>query len=197
VGNNPLATGSYKSAFPIDLSNLADQKDKFSSEAGRLAVDYILQNPGIFLVNAVKKTANVLRSEGELLVWAFHADMRSPETSFSEKYRSIPLAVSFPVNLGYFAMMVLGVVGLVRWWKDDFTSIAFLFATVLFAVHAVFFGSCRFHFLLMPFLVISSARVLPELRSLLNELSRPRMVILLFILSALFGIWAYEFVAVF
>ena len=197
IGNNPESTGSYRDSFPKELLQHAGNQEHFSEEAGKIAVTYILNNPLIFAWNAVRKTAHILRGEGELLVWAFHKDMRDPATSFAEQYRSVPFVAILVVNPAYWILMIIGILGFLRLWPQDFTVLIILFTAALFAVHAVFFGGARFHFPLMPFLSLCAARVLPHVNSHFKAITHRQKIIYALLVPALLGLWTYEFVYVF
>ncbi|HEX9615731.1 MAG TPA: glycosyltransferase family 39 protein [Bacteroidota bacterium] len=197
VGNNPGTTGAYKASFPDELINVLDDERAFDKKARDLAIQFIAENPARFLFNAGVKTANLFRTEGELLIWTFHPNLQDPSTGFAEKYRSVPLVTTVVVNAGYAVVLVLGLFGLVRFWRDDFLLLFALFTGLLVAIHAVFFGGSRYHFLLMPFLAVCSANVLPSLHKEWLRLAVSRRILLTIATALLLTLWVYELLYIF
>jgi len=196
IGNNPNSTGAYAITFPPEA--IAGARDEFevNRRASEYAVRYIVEHPGAFLVNGVKKIAHLFESEGGLLVWSFHDSPEDRTVRYATKYASIPLLLVLLVNVPYAIFLMTGVVWLVGsvqnklWW----TFAAILGSWLL--IHFVFFGGGRFHFPLMPFFVVLAAEFLPGMKHKLHQLSTGRKVLAAVAVLGLLSIWIYEAVVV-
>lgn len=197
MGNNPQATGAYKAGLPDTLVAVSSDESEYDDLAFALAIEHIVQDPWKFLQRVPVKIAHVFRSEGELLVWAFHPNNRDLSNSFAEKYRNLPLSLTFGVNVFSLCMLVAGLAGMLHFRKDDVTALMLLFTGILVLTHAVFFGGSRFHFLLMPIMAFLSARLLPDIRAFWPQLPLPYRLCFVGVVSLLLSVWTLEFAYVF
>lgn len=197
MGNNPQATGAYKAGIPDTLMAVSADETKYNDLAFSLAVDHIAQSPSKFLQRIPVKIAHVFRSEGELLVWAFHPNIRDRTDSFAEKYRNLPLSLTIGVNFFYVCILVAGFAGMLHFRKDDVTTLSLLFVGILLLTHGVFFGGSRFHFLLMPPMALFTARLLPDLQTFWPQLPLPHRICFVGMVSVLLSVWILEFAYVF
>lgn len=196
IGNNPNTTGAYAIAFPPEA--IAGARDEFEVNrlASNYAANYIIDHPGAFLMNGVKKIAHLFESEGGLLVWSFHANPEDRTVRYATKYASIPSLLILLVNVPYAIFLLAGVVWFFGsaqnrfWWA--FTAIL----TSWLLIHFVFFGGGRFHFPLMPFFIVFAAQLLPDVKQRLHQFSRGRKVLAAIAVLGLISIWIFEAVFV-
>ena len=192
IGNNPQATGAYGITF--DPVILQGAKSEFEADhmAFQSASEYILQNPGTFVVNAAKKLGRLLESEGGLLVWTFHPSPEDTHTRYAEKYASIPLSLTLSTNLPYLFMMLLGVFGFLASKKDPVWWISSSFAGSWVLLHLIFFGGGRFHFPLMPFVAIYAAQFLSDPWGSWRNLTIAQKLTGIVVALLLVSLWTYE-----
>jgi hypothetical protein len=162
MGNNPNATGAYRAGLPDTLLSVSHDEMAFNQLSTNMAIDHILGNPLTFAIRIPVKIAHTFRSEGELLVWAFHPNIRDKSSSFSAKYRSLPLISVASVHLYYAVILIAGFLGVLRFRQNESSFLTLLFLAVILAGHGIFFGGSRFHFLLMPLMALYTARVLTD-----------------------------------
>jgi hypothetical protein len=155
-------------------------------------VRYIVSNPGAFFVNGVKKIAHLFESEGGLLVWSYHDNPEDAGIRYAAKYASLPVVLIVLVNVPYFGFMVAGILGFLAFPREKLWWIFAALLTSWLITHFVFFGGGRFHFPLMPFLAIFSARFLSDYGESLRQLSQTRKIIAAVAIVALLGVWIAE-----
>lgn len=197
MGNNPSATGAYKAGLPDTLLAVSHDELEFHRLSLSLAIGHILQDPASFVGRIPVKIAHTFRGEGELLVWAFHPNIRDKTSSFSDKYRSLPLTLILGVNFFYMTFLLIGIAGVLRFWQSEHTSLTVLLSGTLVAVHAMFFGGSRFHFLLMPLMTLFAARLLPDVRHTWTEMPLAGRTSFIAISSLLLAVWILEFMYVY
>jgi hypothetical protein len=197
MGNNPLATGAYRAGLPDTLLSISHDEMAFNRLSMNLAIDYILENPLTFAIRMPVKIAHTVRSEGELLVWAFHPNIRDKSSSFSEKYRSLPLISVASVHLYYAAILIAGFFGLLRFRSNEFSVLTALLLAVILAGHGIFFGGSRFHFLFMPLMAFYTARVLPDPIDVWKQMSGSGKITFIVTVSFLLSVWILEFTYVY
>jgi hypothetical protein len=197
IGNNPRATGAYGITFDPEI--LRDTKGEFDADrrAFRWAVRYIVEHPGRFVVNAVKKLGRLLESEGGLLVLTFHDNPEESATHYASKYASIPLPLTLLTNLPYFLVLILGVIGFLALRRDPIWWFTLSLAASWALVHMVYFGGGRFHFPLMPFASVFAALCLGESRQLIKTLPRLQKIIGAIMILLLASLWICEGVLIF
>jgi len=197
MGNNPHATGAYKAGLPDTLLAVSHDELAFHQLSLGMAINHIFEDPIGFVKRMPIKVAHTFRSEGELLVWVFHPNIRDRSSSFSQKYRSLSLILILGVNILYASVLLMGVAGVLRFWRDDPALITVLFFGILIAVHAVFFGGSRFHFLLMPLMTFFAARSLPNLHHAWTVMSFTCKMSFIVIAAIFLSVWILEFMYVF
>jgi 4-amino-4-deoxy-L-arabinose transferase-like glycosyltransferase len=192
IGNNPQATGAYGITF--DPAILESARSEFEADqlAFQSASQYIIQNPGRFVLNATKKLGRLFESEGGLLVWTFHVSPEDTHTRYAEKYASIPFSLTLLTNCPYLSMMLLGVFGFLASKKDPFWWISSSLAGSWVLLHLIFFGGGRFHFPLMPFVAIYAAQFLSDAWSSLGSLTTYQKLTGIVIALLLVALWTYE-----
>jgi len=192
IGNNPNTTGAYAISWPPEVLQPARNEIEANKLAFDYAVHYIVSNPGAFFVNGVKKIAHLFESEGGLLVWSFHNNPEDAGTRYAAKYASLPVMLIVLVNVPYFGFMVAGILGFLAFPREKLWWIFAALLTSWLITHFVFFGGGRFHFPLMPFLAIFSARFLSDCGESLRQLSQTRKIIAAVAIVALLGVWIAE-----
>lgn len=193
IGNNPNATGAYNSSFPEEALKDAQSELTADEMAYQYALEYIVKHPGRFVLNGFKKVAHLFSSEGGLLVWSFHPNPEDVSERYAVKYASLSFPLIVLVNLPYITLLLLGIVGLLNarretlWWL-----VVCLFACWI-VTHFIFFGGSRFHFPLMPFLVLFAAPVALNLRETILQWPRTKQILLLVMVGGLVAVWVAEF----
>ncbi len=193
IGNHPNATGAYAITFPPEAIEGATTEVEVSRKATRYAMKYIFDHPWRFALNAVKKFAHLFSTEGGLLVWSFHPEPESRSVSYAEKYSRIPLLLSLLVNVPYMCIILGSIVGLTffrgtRFW---YLTLFLIFSFVL--GHVVSFGGSRFHFPLIPFLLLFASMSVSLTRDKLKASSRLALAIAGLAVLVFILIWIVEF----
>jgi len=197
IGNNPNATGAYTVNFPAGIFDGARDEVEADRLAFQYATDYVLSNPGSFLVNAVKKIAHLFESEGGVLVWTFSGTPEDASTRFSAKYAALPPALTFALNLPSFLLLIGSILGFLA-FPDP--KIRWLFVVLLgtwLLTHGIFFGGSRFHFPLMPYVAAFAAWWLSYLPESFRDLSKSRKILAAVAIVALIAVWAYEAIVIY
>lgn len=192
IGNNPQATGAYGITFDPAILEAAKSEFEADQKAFQSASQYILENPGTFVVNAVKKLGRLFESEGGLLVWTFHPSPEDIHTRYAEKYASIPLSLTLLTNVPYLFMMLLGVFGFLASKKDPIWWISSSLAGSWVLLHLIFFGGGRFHFPLMPFVSIYAALFLSDSWGTWRNLTIAQKLTGIVVVLLLVSLWTYE-----
>ncbi len=196
IGNNPNTTGAYAINFPPEAIAGAANEVEVDRMATGYAVRYILDEPGRFLLNGAKKIAHLLSSEGGLLVWSFHDDPETATIRYAGKYAAIPFELIILINLPYVLILLSGIVGFISLPRERIWWLMLLLFLSWIATHAITFGGSRFHFPLMPFLTLSAAPVLSNVRGVLGKLSaRSRLTAAVLILLCI-AVWVSEVITV-
>lgn len=190
VGNNPDATGGYSGRFPELIVSAVGNERQLDSLSRSLALDYIAGHPGGFVVNAVKKVARLFASEGELLVYAFSSNDNG--TRYSEQYRSLPLALTILANLPSLLVLILGIAGLVAAEKTPEWRYALFLALAILLTAMVFFGSSRFRYPMMPYLVMYGSLVAAHPKNYLQNLSPLKKAFVGSVVLLLCALWVTE-----
>jgi hypothetical protein len=194
VGNNPEATGAYLGTFPPELADPSMDEVARSRKATALAMKFIAAQPGTFLVNGVKKLAHLFRSEGDVLITSFSDHSAA---GFTNRYRSVAPFIAHMTNVSSFGLLFLGITGFVLSIRSRQFWFTVSFLAALFAVHFVFFGGSRFHFVLMPFAAIYASHAIVALhtRELMFTWTQKAFLLACFVLLS--AIWSYELFVVY
>jgi hypothetical protein len=192
IGNNPTTTGAYKNSF--DPSLLRDTKGEFEADRAALgeAANYIVSNPATSVWNALKKTGRLVESEGALLILTFHDEPEDTSSSYRSKYASLPLGLTLLTNLFYFILVLAGIFGFLSSERNQLWWISLAAFASWIIIHATFFGGGRFHFPLMPFLVVFASQVVMEPRRSFRSLSMAGKVFACSALILLCSLWIIE-----
>lgn len=192
IGNNPNTTGAYAINFPPEAISGADNEVEVDRMATGYALRYILSHPEKFIMNAGRKLAHLVSSEGGLLVWSFYGDPESSAIRYGEKYSTIPAGLTLLVNLPYMLILLAGIPGFLSfprgrlWWL-----VLFLLLTWIIT-HTVTFGGSRFHFPLMPFIAVCAAWFLFNVKELWNNLPYRLKIISAASIFFCIAVWLYE-----
>jgi 4-amino-4-deoxy-L-arabinose transferase-like glycosyltransferase len=197
IGNNPHTTGAYSVSFDPEILRGATGEFDVDRQAFREASSYIVEHPGVFVVNAVKKAGRFFESEGGLEVLTFHSAPEDTSIHYSTKYASIPIILTILTNLPYFLLLLFGVFGFLNHRGDSIWWFTLLLVGSWLIVHLLYFGGGRFHFPLMPFAAMFAAVSLVEGRGLIRSLPRFRKLIGISIAILLVTLWVYEGVLIF
>lgn len=180
IGNNPEATGHWGTFAPVAPPEIEIGTPEASAWFARAAVRFILDDPGRFVVNGLKKTA-------WFLFPVFHRD------SMATLYIGHPRAVtwlSLACGLSSAALLLLGAVALLRaaatpfWWT--FLAIVATQAAIVF----VAFGSPRFRDVVDHGLILFIASMLAG-TSPVPAKSRGRTAVLALSALAILAAWGY------
>lgn len=193
IGNNPNATGAYNSSFPEEALQDAQSELAADEMAYQYAREYIVKHPGRFVLNGFKKVAHLFSSEGGLLVWSFHPNPEDVSERYAVKYASLSFPLIVLVNLPYITLLLLGIVGLLNARMDTLWWLVVCLFACWIATHFIFFGGSRFHFPLMPLLVLFAAPVALNLRESIIQWPRTKKVLLLLMVGGLVAVWVAEF----
>ncbi|MCC6558777.1 MAG: glycosyltransferase family 39 protein [Polyangiaceae bacterium] len=178
IGNNPAADGGYAAPAALHAHGLTDRD--FNHVGWQLGFDHIAHHPWSLATGAVRKTLRLFALEQEGFFFTFHTmqTFLSGVHSLSLVRANPSLAPLLLLPLAASAfVMATGLCGLKRAHGMPGRGPVLLLLGSFVAVHAVFFGDPRFHYPLIPFLVISSVHAIGRRRStgwraLLELLSR-------------------------
>lgn len=189
-GSNPNATGTWY--YQIEESNpLFNEPDEIKKdrEFFRQGIDYAIHNPHKFLIVGIKKIGYLFSSERMILLY-FMPDEGKARTS-TEVYKSInPLYITL-VNLPYFAVMLLGIWGLLALKKNNFLIWSFILSWML--MFFLFVALSRYHYVLIPFFILGTGNVFYLGKNLFKNLDLKRKIIGIVFCLFVIGVWASEF----
>lgn len=189
-GSNPNATGTwyYKIEESNPMFNITDEveRDRAFFKEG---IDYALHNPHKFIITGFKKIGYLFSSERLILLYFTQGD-KTGMTS-TDVYKSInPLYIAL-VNIPYFAVMLLGVWGLLAFKKHKFFLFGFIITWMI--TFFLFVALARYHYVLIPFFVLGTVKVLSDRQIIWKELSLTKKISALAFNVFLLGVWASEF----
>lgn len=165
AGNNPAVLPDYRTDFVLDhpLVHSTGHPDapevEVNRSAKRLAVEWIQHNPDRFLALIPHKLWRLWAPDGES-EWGYQ-DMGA----FYDDHRAAFRAVRI-LNQGYYGLLILGAaVFPIVYFKrgrdaPSWIWLGYLLALYLSAISVVFSGQSRYHFPVMPFLIVNAAYVL-------------------------------------
>lgn len=169
AGNNPSVKPDFRNDFsqtdPLFLQSghPHDPEVAVDSKAKELALDWIKSNPGHFVSLIPHKLWRLWAPNGEA-EWGYQ-DMGS----FYDRNVSLFRALRW-LNQGYYFTIILAVCAfpwMIRRGRGHEASewlwLGIVFAGYLSAISVVFSGQSRYHFPVMPFLMINAAFVLLNL----------------------------------
>jgi hypothetical protein len=195
IGNNPNATGGYAPNIPSDMVPDTGPEARRDLASIGSALHYAWHEPGRTVFIGFAGLAHLFGSEAGMTVWAFHRDPTDPSTRLREKIRAIPWWLHALVSGSSMAVMLGGLLGFFLFPREAARVWFLALFLGLVTIHFVFYGGARYHFPLMPFLVLFTASVLTARRTALRDLQaggRTRAVALAVATMCLLGIWAGE-----
>ena len=150
IGNNPQANGSYKAIDALSKFDMMSETDA-DAKAMDEVKNYIYNNPLQALLRIPKKIAYLFASDTYLALQSF----AKPSLQYRESVRSLSFW-----NLSLFIIpgaliMLLGLYYLPLASHYEIGTIAIITMIVWCIVHAIYFGSPRYHEPLIPFMIIS------------------------------------------
>jgi len=189
-GSNPNATGTwyYKIEESNPMFNITDEveRDRAFYKEG---IDYAIHNPHKFIITGFKKIGYLFSSERLILLYFTQGD-KAGMTS-TDVYKSInPLFLAL-VNIPYFAVMLLGIWGLLAFRKQKFFLYGFIITWMI--TFFMFVALARYHYVLIPFFVLGTVKLLSDRRIIWKELSLSKKIIAIAFNVFLLGVWASEF----
>ncbi len=197
IGNNPEASGAYRGVFSSDLTDSSLTEVGRDQKAMSKAKEYIISNPGTFLLNGLKKSVHLFRSEGDVLIAAFTRDSSPIGIGFKQRYRSVPILFTILTNTVSFTVLLAGIIGFSISSRNHQFWLTLSVVLALLGTHVVFFGSSRFHFILMPFAVLYSSEALTACLKKELTFSGGQKLVVVSAFVILAAIWSYELSAVF
>ena len=192
IGNNPNATGGYAPNVAKEMLPTSSAEASRDLASIGSAIGYAWHEPGRTVLIGLAGLAHLFGSEAGMTVWAFHPDPSDPSTRLREKIRSLPWWLHALVSGSSMAVMLAGIVAFSLLPR---VGGRLLFAALLLdlvVLHFVFYGGARYHFPLMPFLVLFTAALLSTRPTEIRTGGRARTVALAVACACLIGIWAGE-----
>jgi 4-amino-4-deoxy-L-arabinose transferase-like glycosyltransferase len=189
-GSNPDATGTwyYKIEDSNPLFKIEDEATR-DREFYILGLDYAIHNPHKFLVTGIKKLGYLFSSERLILLYFTKAD--STGKTSTEVYKSInPFWIAL-FNIPYMIIMLFGIWGLLALKKKRFFIYGFIFTWML--TFFIFVALARYHYVLIPFFVIGTIKLISEYRTIFRELNIPKKIIGVCFSLFLIVVWTGEF----
>ena len=189
IGNNPRATGSYKFDEtherllpPASLGEAARDQ-----AAARIARQYLSERPRDAVALWGRKFAFLWATD--VMQWA-HYDGDRLTGSLGEKLRSLPLWKLLLLGAPYMLLVGFGIAGyyLVRNFPDRGLFLLQIFLTTMLVFLS--FGAPRFHFPLMPAMVVGIGALFRE--RVWKSAPEWRRLALLLTLGIFGGIWLFE-----
>ena len=154
VGNNPFANGSFNwpSVTPFDTSSDEKSADKLGFKLG---IEYIKDDPFRFILRGIKKEIFLFAGDLYPLYWDLIRTAGSRELS---PYLALALISQIYYSL-IFLLFLLGI--FIYLFKKPAFDLrwSLLFYTLVYwcGVHFIFFGEDRFHFPIIPIIVMFAA----------------------------------------
>ena len=175
-GNNPSARGSNSDYDPLIMTsirrNVATYQIEVDKEAKRRATEWIKQNPGRFLALMPLKIFELWARDGEA-EWAFQAGYKHYDF-----YGGLFRAVRY-LNQAYYTLLLIGFAwagvllfsgtakiseSRLDWWALPY-AVA-LYPTI---IALIFSGQSRFHYPVLPFVVICCSWLIIRLSSSIDH----------------------------
>lgn len=189
-GSNPNATGTWY--YKIEESNpMFDIKDEVERDKAfyKEGINYALSNPHKFIITGFKKIGYLFSSERLILLYFTQGDAAGKTST--DVYKSINPFLTALVNIPYFTVMLMGIWGLLAFKKKTFFLYGFIITWMI--TFFLFVALARYHYVLIPFFVLGTAKLLSEGKSIWNELNIIKKIIAIVFNLFLLGIWTSEF----
>jgi hypothetical protein len=189
-GSNPDATGTwyYKIEESNPLFNIQDEATR-DREFYKLGLDYAIHNPHKFFITGVKKIGYLFSSERMILLYFVKSD--SGGKTSTEVYKSINPFLIALFNIPYFAVMLLGVWGLIALKKKRFFIYGFMLTWMI--TFFMFVALARYHYVLIPFFILGTVKFISEYKTIFRELKLSKKIIAVCFDLFLLAVWAGEF----
>ncbi len=188
-GSNPDATGTWY--HKIEETNpLFDIKDEAQRdrEFYKLGLEYAVNNPHKFFITGIKKLGYLFSSERMIILYFTKGDDKIKTST--EVYRAVNPFISLFINVPYFLIMLLGTWGLLMFRKKTFFLYGFVM-TWVFTIF-IFVALARYHYVLIPFFVLGTVKIINERKHIFKELSKIKIALALAFNLFLIAVWASE-----
>jgi 4-amino-4-deoxy-L-arabinose transferase-like glycosyltransferase len=189
-GSNPNATGTWY--YKIEESNpmfgITDEveRDRAFYKEG---INYALHNPHKFIITGFKKIGYLFSSERLILLYFTQGDATGKTST--DVYKSInPLLIAI-VNIPYFAVMLMGIWGLLAFKKKRFFLFGFIVTWMI--TFFLFVALARYHYVLIPIFILGTAKLLMDGKLIWQELNVVKKIFAIIFNLFLLGVWASEF----
>jgi hypothetical protein len=192
IGKHPRATGGYSTDIPAEMIPAAGPEGTRDLASIVSVLDYVGREPGEAMILGFAGIAHLFGSEAGMTVWAFHPDPSDPATRLREKIRSLPPWLHVVVSGPAMATMVMASLGFFLFPRGGVRAWFFALLGSLVVAHFVFYGGARYHFPLMPFLVLFAAVPLAGRAAEIRPPGRRRALATAVAWACLLGIWAGE-----
>lgn len=188
-GSNPDATGTWyhkiEETNPLFEINDEAQRDR---EFYKLGLEYALNNPHKFFITGIKKMGYLFSSERMIILYFTEGDGKVKTST--EVYRDINPFISLLINVPYFLIMLLGTWGLLMFKKKTFFLYGFIVTWVITIF--MFVALARYHYVLIPFFVLGTVKLISERKHIFKELSKIRIASAIGFSLFLIAVWASE-----
>lgn len=192
-GSNPRATGTWNKEA-ADANPLFEEKDELKAdrEFRKQALQFMSENPVKFIELGFRKIGYLFSSERMAVLYFAEAQ---PGTGSTEAYsRTNPIILAL-VNVPYFAVILLGLWGILIPMKKRSLTAGLVLAWI--ATVFMFVGLPRYHYVLIPFFVIGTVNLLSA--GVSSVLGQRAAVKIAGVLGSLFliAVWSAEFYLMF
>lgn len=194
IGNNREATGTYKWTNMTNnpIINISDEikRDRIGYEKG---LEFIKENPHIFLILTLKKFAHFWRFELNFFTLYFGECFINPIPKWLFMVLAPLTVLPFIILL---PLAIFGIIFYQKWDRKAYLLILLIFYYIL--IHSIVFASSRYHLQITPYLIIFAAygicsinRVRSEIKS--GDSKTKRKVIIFFLsIAVLIATWYYS-----
>lgn len=188
-GSNPDATGTWyhKIEETNPLFDIQDEAQR-DREFFKLGLEYAVNNPHKFFITGIKKLGYLFSSERMIILYFTEGDDKVKTST--EVYRSINPFISLLINVPYFLIMLLGTWGLLMFRKKAFFLYGFILTWMITIF--IFVALARYHYVLIPFFVLGTVKLISERKHLFKELSKIRIAGAIGFSLFLIAVWASE-----
>lgn len=187
-GSNSYATGAYRFDEPVTAPLEFDRLNEVerNRRAMQLSFNYLRSHPLEAFALWPKKFAYFWSTDMSL--WAHYRPQ--PGSSLAASLRSAPIVLLALTGLVYILITAGGAAGLILVKTTPLRGV--FFGQLLLATLAALatYGLARYHFPLMPALLLSAASL--EYRGAWREPTLAKRVVTILVLAHLFGIWLTE-----
>jgi 4-amino-4-deoxy-L-arabinose transferase-like glycosyltransferase len=189
IGNNPSATGSYYNLPP----------DKFPSQGREIesdrvlkkeAIFFIVHNPGSVIRIIPRKIAHLFSLESATAILIHFKGCLPDGVSYREAFRQTPVWLHMLLDVPYAVIALAALWALFLYCKPVFLlEVIAVIVCFWISVHMLYFGASRFHYPLMPLLVLAASAFFSSKPYLVSPLRVASAVV---ISIGFCGIWGME-----